>query len=288
MNDAGRRATSSGAIAGFLFIAAASGHGFAYHLHIGQDVLDQVTDGVPWGVVWGGIAATLALAAWMWHRTRATTRRDWQPLIGLVIAAGIVIWPHIPEWKHMTGRNYHAVNSRAAVHALSQLAAGQAEFQQRAWIDLDGDGIGEFGRLNELTGSTECRGGKRVPREEPLIPAIFGVLDHRGVAQRSGYYFAIHLPPAADVDANEQRWRIYAWPAPFGLAADNVFMMDQDGEIYGTYCDAAKYGQLRDDTPDGVRVTPPPNAAYDAAGEIASQGSGRTATDGNTWFHVPR
>jgi hypothetical protein len=116
----------------------------------------------------------------------------------------------------------------------STLFPAQFQFQGGAYVDQDGDGIGEYATLAELTGAAALPSGKQA---EPLA-----VID-----AESGYRFAVWLPDGkgaalqsaavarvADAGAAEQQERsfvIYAWPAD-GSASTRSFAIDQTGVVF--------------------------------------------------------
>jgi hypothetical protein len=116
----------------------------------------------------------------------------------------------------------------------SALFPAQFQFQGGAYVDQDGDGIGEYATLAELTGAAALPSGKQA---EPLA-----VID-----AESGYRFAVWLPDGkgaalqsaavarvANAGAAEQQERsfvIYAWPAD-GSASTRSFAIDQTGVVF--------------------------------------------------------
>ena len=63
-------------------------------------------------------------------------------------------------------------NEVAAIDALRLVAQAQTQFQARAIVDRDGDGIGEFGGFMELSGMRGPRVASGAPVPPPLSPPI--------------------------------------------------------------------------------------------------------------------
>jgi hypothetical protein len=167
-----------------------------------------------------------------------------------------------------------AANESAAIAALRNISSAEAQFQASGVVDLDNDGIGEYGTLGEMSGGIAVRGSK-----EPLNPPVLSkkwVPDQTGVVQCSGYEFRVHLFESAmrNGDAGERGFTVYAWPIERGQTGVRVFALDQEGDIM--VCD-----NLGDDQRyEGVARMPKPGAHYPAtAGKVAS---GRSR-DGGAW-----
>ena len=192
----------------------------------------------------------------------------------------------------------------SAIGALQGLIEGQSRFQADRHVDEDGDGVGEFGWLGELSGIDPIRGSGKERQEAPYIAAVLGVKETNGVSQKSGYCFRMFLPlanglavgeargPAAlgapDANVRERRWCCYAWPRHWGQSGSRAFFVTQEGIVYQTAGEGRRY--------DGLGKCPAPEAAFDASAAgaknldapIADADAGRTASDGNRWVRVDR
>ena len=140
---------------------------------------------------------------------------------------------------------------QAAIDALKAIHAAELAFATGKAVDLDVDGTGEFGYLQELAGQ-RLRGpkGQRVPPlDKPLIdPALaHGLSAGKRVATAGDYCYAIYLPgdqaalaepsPLPDwlpvnVDRSELQFAVYAWPADYGASGQRAFAVDRAGAIY--------------------------------------------------------
>lgn len=126
-----------------------------------------------------------------------------------------------------------------AIEALgSVLFPAQFQFQGGAYVDQDGDGVGEYGTLSELTGVTAPPG-----RAQGEATAEGFAAD----GTRAGYRFVVYLPDAAGkaltvgkearkadkaaADAQERAFVIYAWPADAAVST-RAFAVDQSGVVY--------------------------------------------------------
>lgn len=134
-------------------------------------------------------------------------------------------------------------NEASAKATLRSVTTAQAMFQMEAAVDQDQDGTGEYGYLQELQGTAVLRG-----KDERLSrPYIAGMGFHKGVGQKSGYNFYCYLPgkdratgedsmnPTTDEDEinlQENRYIIYAWPVKNGETGRSAFAITQSGELY--------------------------------------------------------
>ncbi len=108
-----------------------------------------------------------------------------------------------------------SANETAAIATLRNLTSCQAQIQTSGKIDVDNDGIGEFGTFLELTGTQGVRkgfvaasgtvpasasvgtGGTKVT-PAVLSPSLANV-DTNGFVTKAGYAFMIFLPDNTDV-----------------------------------------------------------------------------------------
>jgi hypothetical protein len=115
----------------------------------------------------------------------------------------------------------------------------EVQFQAGGYIDQDGDGIGEYGLLSELSGR------RPVNASNPTIALLDGALAKGAVVD--GYAFAVYLPTAnnrvaddgkkevraaiaANADAQERAFVAYAWPVR--AKTGSMYALTADGAVY--------------------------------------------------------
>jgi hypothetical protein len=177
----------------------------------------------------------------------------------------------------------------AAWASLRGIADAQGKFQRDDRIDMDRDGVGEFGYFGELSGISPLPGSGALV-EEPYLSTAFRSLRPDGTVSRSGYRLRVFLPGpggrgvgeggTADPALAARRWCAYAWPADYGNTGNITLFIDQDGAVLGA--DDPRYSGDRG---------PEPGAAYASGGLTSITGETRPgvrAQDGNAWrpFYV--
>lgn len=139
--------------------------------------------------------------------------------------AGVEAKADTPEGK--------AIETLAAV-----LFPAEFQFQGGAYVDQDGDGVGEYGTFAELVGAAAPPG-----RAQAEATAHGFAPD----GTRGGFRFAVYLPDAAGkalqadkdarkadkaaADSQERSFVIYAWPVD-QAASTRAFAVDQSGVVY--------------------------------------------------------
>jgi len=180
-------------------------------------------------------------------------------------------------------------NQVAAIATLRNVTSAQAQVQASGRVDQDADGTGEYAGFREMSGDVAGRMGKKlVP---PVLSGAFRTLNRYGEATRSGYHYRFYLPgsngegigepadgfaPSLGIDPNlaESTWCCYAWPADEKTGSDQVFFMNQAGDVMST--NDARYR--------GAGNGPAPDAAFTQRGTITGAVAvGRQGQDGNTW-----
>ncbi|MCA9323020.1 MAG: prepilin-type N-terminal cleavage/methylation domain-containing protein [Planctomycetes bacterium] len=180
-------------------------------------------------------------------------------------------------------------NEAAAISLLRSLSSVQIQVANRKFIDMDADGIGEYGFFGELSGAIQPRaipGGALLP---PLLVGSFRQVNN-GIVTRQGFHFVVYLPdvntlglaetpanyPLVDPNAAESLWCAYAWPADFGSSGRRAYFINHVGEVLKTDNSVQNY--------NGTVTIPPPDAAYMVAGSIDGlYRPGQVASDGGTW-----
>jgi hypothetical protein len=218
-------------------------------------------------------------------------------VIGLaVLFVGVVV-----ASIFMRPRRHSSSNSTAATATLRNLASVQKQFREAGSVDVDGDGIGEFGTFGELTAAsgprltaTGDRRGEGAARAV-LSPSLANV--HRdGFVLKAGYRYRIFLPAASGgavheslpgqpfaapvaTDAAEQHWCAFAWPEENGVTAVGVFFVDEKGDVWRTENSVARYGGAKAPSFDASR---PPSADP----WTSTPRDGVPARDGEIWTRV--
>jgi hypothetical protein len=125
-----------------------------------------------------------------------------------------------------------SANESAAIASLRSISSAEAQLQSSGAVDVDRDGVGEYGTLDELCG----------------VPPILNWRDvHDGICTRGGYHFVVFLPGKRDVSAGEAetRWIAYAWPVDAGATGNRVFVVDQGGDVLSCPNPARTYSGLK-------------------------------------------
>jgi prepilin-type N-terminal cleavage/methylation domain-containing protein len=190
----------------------------------------------------------------------------------------------------------------SAQGTLRSLAAAETTFVTRNIVDQNGNGSGEYGFLQELTGYVIPRGKNALLPTGEGISAALGKTDATGVSSKSGYCFQVWLPtavgpaetegagsvPAAsavDAPAQETRWACYSWPVQHGSTGYRCFVVNQQAEVYQAPNDDGSGKALY----SAPAKAPAAAAALDPASVDAANldgnfpRSGTAATDGQQW-----
>ena len=162
-----------------------------------------------------------------------------------------------------------------AAGTLRSLAAAQSTFVARCIVDQDGDGAGEYGFFQELTGVVIPRTRLSALAPGEVFSAAMGNIDADGITSKSGYAYIMYLPTGAgavtettdDVGApdtdianfQETRWACYAWPMDYASSGYRCFVVNQQAEVYQASNDLGD----GDAYYDGTASVPAPEAAYD-------------------------
>ncbi len=206
-------------------------------------------------------------------------------------------------------------NESDVVRALASIHRAQATAAKRALIDTDGDGLGEYATLRELTGGRSTR--RKEPIRPPLLPNAFAPKpEHLGDLRLAGYRIRLYLPghrrtaipmtsafggrgeflslgtsggwytrsvpgpEAVDMAKAETHWWAYAWPEELEVTGRRTFYIDQDGQVWATAPRAGAY--------EGTQSPPAPDAAFAAPGRYPGGVSpALRSADGNRWRTVP-
>jgi len=213
-------------------------------------------------------------------------------LVELLVVVSIVsIFASVAVPNLLSSRE--RAHEAAVIQALRDVASAQELVRTRALLDLDGDGLSEYGFLGEVIGVAPLRG-----RGELLAPAPrigFVDVDTEGFSEQKGYLFRLYLPDSGGVGLPETPFTlgnvdpvraasfftVVAWPREYGSSGQRTFFLNQSGEIVATV----------DPTYSGKSSAPPANAALIGVtgGVIATNRlatGGQIGVDGNRWTSV--
>ncbi len=185
------------------------------------------------------------------------------------------------------------------VAALGRVAASQAAVQAAGSIDLDSDGIGEYGSLSDLLGWRSPSGGaeSRAAAVRAALKPNGWMWDRLRNLRFGSFNVVVYLPSVEgramaadahphgfpdpleriDVDVAETTWCAYAWPSEDAKFAAHAYVVSSSGVVLRT-----EDYYSRDDAPR-------PGAAFVSGGLDAitgEQSPGDRAQDGNVWERV--
>jgi hypothetical protein len=188
-------------------------------------------------------------------------------------------------------------NEAAAEATMRAISGSEAQVLASGAIDVDKDGVPEYGFLGELSGTTTLRGTDE--RLEPSILSNKPPTGEDGIWTRSGYHFVVYLPTPKNgaiseskakdgrdvsADAAETHFVAYAWPVHCCDTGNRVFVVDAEGDLI--CC------ENRDGKYSGLEHRPAFDAYWPAKnGPEREQGLPYVGRDGKTWkstFQPPR
>jgi len=197
-------------------------------------------------------------------------------------------------------------NEAAAVATLRLIAEAQERFKAMRAVDVDEDGIGEFGGLRELAGSIAVRSyydgtnWDGVALATPLVPTELGRLNSLATARMDGYLFKVFLPgvygeaveeaaPSSidtlagwlDFDELAERyWCCYARPSRPGRSGRRTFFINQDGVVTSRDERDVSFWRRIDTGTAGAAFAATENGSSSITG---TQALGTVGRDGNFW-----
>lgn len=115
---------------------------------------------------------------------------------------------------------------KSAVASLRALHWAQGIFRRNAYVDVDGNGEGEFGTLRQLAALDPLPSGDRLATPLAQFPPV---TPDAQVFEKGGYCFRLDLPEGSH--ARERRFVAWAWPALEGIGTRR-YCIDQDEQIW--------------------------------------------------------
>ncbi len=153
--------------------------------------------------------------------------RRWLTIGGLiaVAVAGAGYFLATVGVKNVVGSGQASVE-KTAVSTLRTLHWAQGLFRQGGYIDVDGNGVAEFGELGQLAGRDPLPSGETL--RSSLLPEA-GTRVSGPILEAGGYCFRYDLPEGSH--ARERAFVGYGWPRQLE-AGRKLFCIDQDEQIY--------------------------------------------------------
>ncbi|NUN53596.1 MAG: hypothetical protein HUU06_12540 [Planctomycetaceae bacterium] len=218
------------------------------------------------------------------------------------------------RWDHrrVRGRRSPESNEKRAVAGLLAIWKAQESLREGAYIDVDQDGVGEYGTLAELAGLTGVRAGllpgdpagadfsvRGAPLPRALLDPRFGAVDALGFAIRDGYAFMVFLPgtespwgfasewgpppavfltqPVA-VDVSENAWCAYAQPTVSGETGFHRYFINQAGTVFESANNTTRF--------QGTATPITGYSAFTGIGITSPVANGEQGNDGEYWYPV--
>lgn len=152
--------------------------------------------------------------------------RQWLVVSGLclvaVVVSGFFLWR--VGVSNVVGSG-QAHTEKTAVSTLRTLHWAQGLFQKEAFVDADGNGVGEFGTMEQLAALAPADDGQPIPAA--LVP-VAGTRIEGGVLQAGGYCFRYELPTGTH--ERERHFVAVAWPQT-SAAGSRHYCIDENEDI---------------------------------------------------------
>ena len=216
------------------------------------------------------------------------------------------------DFRLQRGAGGPEANERRAVATLRKIFEAQTRLKEGVLIDVDQDGIGEYGTLSELAGLVGVRASVLLgyprgtdftvqgpPISPPLLDRPFGSIDYNGFSVQDGYAFMVFLPnrdlpagfsneygPASmiglseeiGIAASESAWCAYAQPNQRTGTGFRRFFVNQDGTVLESANSTTRY--------QGTNTPISGNSAFRGSGITSAIAVGSKGNDGDVWTVV--
>jgi hypothetical protein len=177
------------------------------------------------------------------HKGKDHWEMEARGLFGFGAVPAIMAAIAIPNLLQIRNKaNESAITS----HLKSAVFPAQIQFQAGAYIDQNGDNIGEYGFLAEMAGGAVT--GQSDTMKLALLPNTWNAAQ----PEMNGYHFACFLPDgkggaigasdgaraqnAAAAKAQSEHFVVYAWPIDLTKNAP-IYALTQSGSVYSTTAD---------------------------------------------------
>jgi hypothetical protein len=179
---------------------------------------------------------------------------------------------------------------------LTGFLAAQNDVRGTRAIDVDGDGVGEFGFLVEMNGTAARRGspGKPGKKERSYYCSRTWEYADGRASDENGYIFQIFLPGKDGVPIGEtakgpaglpkpspehasKAWCAYAWPIELGRTGTRAFFISQAGQIL----ESTESRLSGTNAPKGTEALPKGTTSL-----VGLDGKRRKGNDGSVWKPV--
>lgn len=129
-----------------------------------------------------------------------------------------------------------AHTEKTAVSTLRTLHWAQDRFRSGGFADADGDGVAEFGTLEQLAGRAPLPDGTMIPASLLQYP---GSEIQGDLLMAHGFCFRLELPE--DVEGRERRFVAWSWPRT-SAAGHKAFCINHDEDILESTNEAGYVG----------------------------------------------